>query len=98
MFVSARGDVYQGFFKNGFKHGKGIIYYKGGAGGSYDGDWVYNKIEGKGVLIDAQGNQYEGDFKDNMKNGIGRCKYAGSNMRFEGFWSNNIPEKGELFM
>jgi len=56
MFVSARGDVYQGFFKNGFKHGKGIIHYKGGAGGSYDGDWVYNKIEGKGVLIDAQGN------------------------------------------
>lgn len=49
VFVSARGDVYEGIFKNGFKHGKGIMRYKGGAGGYYDGDWIYNKIEGKGV-------------------------------------------------
>lgn len=33
-----------------------------------------------------------------MKHGIGRCQYAGSGMRFDGHWSNNIPEKGELFM
>ena len=48
-------------------------------------------------MIDDFINKYEGEFKDNMKNGIGKCYYA-NGMRFEGFWSNNIPEKGELFM
>ena len=40
-----KGDVYEGMFKNGFKHGKGKIMYANGIA-SYDGDWNYNKIEG----------------------------------------------------
>lgn len=44
ILVTARGDVYQGFFKNDFKHGKGVIRYKGGQAGYYEGDWIYNKI------------------------------------------------------
>ena len=51
-FVNARGDVYEGTFKNGFKHGKGRIVYKAG-GGYYEGEWSYNKIEGKGTMLDA---------------------------------------------
>lgn len=74
MMVSARGDVYTGMFKNGFKHGKGKILYKDGSW--YEGDWIYNKIEGKGNMVDNNGNSYEGDFKDNLKNGIGKCHYG----------------------
>jgi hypothetical protein len=60
--------VYEGMFKNGFKHGKGTMKYR--YGNSYfEGEWHYNKIEGKGVLLDDFGNRYEGEFKDNMKNG-----------------------------
>lgn len=63
----------------------------------YEGDWYYNKIEGKGKLKDIYGNVFEGEFKDNFKNGLGKCYYA-NGMRFEGHWYNNIPEKGELFL
>ncbi len=59
--ISNRGDVYEGYFKNGFKHGKGIVRYKNGVS-YYEGDWYYNKIEGKGCLVDDFGNKYEGDF------------------------------------
>ncbi len=50
--VTARGDVYEGQFKNGFKHGKGKITYARAAG-SYEGEWVYNKMEGRGVSVDG---------------------------------------------
>lgn len=72
--ITARGDTYEGNFKNGFKHGQGKIVYRNGTS-QYEGDWYYNKIEGKGVLIDDFGNKYEGEFKDNMKNGLGKCYY-----------------------
>ena len=42
------GDIYQGKFKNGFKHGNGRIVY-GNNLGWYEGDWAYNKKEGNGV-------------------------------------------------
>ncbi len=34
--INARGDVYEGNFKNGFKHGHGIMKYRNGIS-SYDG-------------------------------------------------------------
>lgn len=49
VLVTSRGDVYEGIFKNGFKHGKGKILFRRGEGGYYEGDWSYNKIEGKGI-------------------------------------------------
>jgi len=50
------------------KYRNGVSYY--------EGDWYYNKIEGKGTLVDDFGNKYEGEFKDNLKNGLGKCYYA----------------------
>ena len=75
VLITTKGDKYEGKFKNGFKHGKGTIKYRDGIS-SYTGSWFYNKIEGRGVLIDdLMGNKYEGEFKDNMKNGLGKCYY-----------------------
>jgi len=68
VLTSVRGDVYQGQFKNGFKHGKGVINYADGLS-SYDGDWSYNKIEGTGKSVDEYGNVYEGEFRDNCRSG-----------------------------
>ena len=70
-----RGDVYEGDFKNGFKHGSGRMRYANGIS-SYEGDWSYNKIEGKGISVDELGNRYEGNFLGNMRHGEGLCSYA----------------------
>ena len=91
---SLKGDVYEGNFKNGFKHGKGKMTYANGVA-SYEGDWNYNKIEGEGVSIDELGNRYEGCFLGNMRNGKGKCFYA-NRSRFVGVFQNNLPLKGTL--
>ena len=75
MLQSLKGDVYEGTFKNGFKHGKGKMSYSNGVAW-YDGDWNYNKIEGEGISADELGNRYEGRFSGNMRNGPGKCFYA----------------------
>ncbi len=40
------GGYYEGFWKNGFKTGKGTFYYKGG-GKHYEGDWSCGEPHGK---------------------------------------------------
>ena len=90
------GDLYQGKFRNGFKHGKGQITY--GNGGWYQGDWSYNKKEGQGVSLEAGNNsKYEGRFLGNMRHGEGTCTYEDGG-RYLGLWQNNLPHKGKLIL
>ena len=44
----ADGSVYEGQFKNDMKHGEGKIVYK--SGNFYDGNWMFNKKAGYGVM------------------------------------------------
>ena len=46
-----------GEFKDEKRHGKGCLYYA--SGNSYNGDWVNNKREGKGVYQSKDGDLYE---------------------------------------
>lgn len=46
-----------GEFKDEKRHGKGCLYYA--SGNSYNGDWVNNKREGKGVYQSKDGELYE---------------------------------------
>jgi hypothetical protein len=52
------------------RHGKGKFYYQDG--GSYEGDWKFNKMNGKGTLF-YQSNKkaYEGDWVDDQFEGVG---------------------------
>ena len=86
-------DEYRGQFKNGFKHGKGKVLYSNGVS-SYDGDWNYNKIEGKGISFDNQGNKYEGEFAGNLRNGKGQCTFVSDGSKLIGQWSYNLFQKG----
>ncbi len=63
------------------RHGYGIQYWTDNA--HYQGEWKYNKAEGKGTFWHAEGDVYSGDFKNDMANGYGEyvhlngSKYVG---------------------
>ncbi len=76
------GDLYVGGVHGSLRHGKGKMLWND-TGDAYDGDWVYNKMSGKGKYTWASGAYYEGDFVDGNFNGHGirvyndGCKYEG---------------------
>lgn len=43
-----QGSRYEGFKKNGKRHGQGKFFYQDG--GMYEGNWNQNKMEGYGAL------------------------------------------------
>jgi hypothetical protein len=51
------GDIYEGEWKNGRKHGKGTMNYADGK--KYTGVWVNDEKTGQGVFIWTSGNRYE---------------------------------------
>jgi radial spoke head protein 1 len=40
--MTREGNIYKGYFKNGFKHGKGTYNWVDGS--QYEGDWFEGKI------------------------------------------------------
>ena len=56
--------------KNGYRHGKGILYNKNG-NIKYEGDFFIGKYEGKGKLYSESGKYYIGQFQNGQKNGKG---------------------------
>ena len=54
------GDVYQGAFKDGKKHGKGILRTRNDR--SYEGEWKYDKPHGFGINTFPNGKIYTGPY------------------------------------
>jgi hypothetical protein len=62
-------SVYEGYFKNGKKEGKGkMIFWDGG---TYEGDYVNDEMSGKGKFIFPSGGVYDGDWVNGNKTGKG---------------------------
>ncbi len=61
--------VYNGEFKNGFREGKGEIYYPDNE--KYVGPVKSNKREGIGIYCFSNGSSWKGNFNNDMKNGVG---------------------------
>ena len=78
-----KGNVYVGEFVDSKREGKGELNT---AKIHYEGEFKYDKFNGKGKLIFIkQGHEYEGEFKNNEINGIGIFK-----------WSNGETYEGEM--
>lgn len=56
-------------------------------GREYRGDWVNNKMEGKGVFNWPDGRKYEGSYIDDKKEGLG-IFYWPDGRRYDGQWMN----------
>ncbi len=48
-------------------------------GGRYEGDWVDNKMTGRGLHTIASGNRYEGDYLNDKRHGRGIYTFANKN-------------------
>lgn len=63
------GCVYEGFFLNGKKHGRGRLTFDSGI--SYKGDFQFDLYHGHGMLTLQNGSTYEGSFHTGTYHGHG---------------------------
>ena len=68
------GDIYEGTFVFGLKHGTGVEKFSDG--GSYIGNYKDGLPEGHGKLIDKDGTTYVGQFRNGKKHGNGQWRLA----------------------
>lgn len=61
VYKWSNGEVYDGEWYQGLKHGYGI--WKGIMGDSYIGEWKNSRADGYGVHIWSNGDRYEGEWK-----------------------------------
>lgn len=76
---------YEGYFKNGCRHGKGI--YRWDSGSVYDGEWENDLKSGYGKMTVSWGT-YEGLWKDDIRFGNGIEKNNKGEV-FEGIWNDS---------
>jgi len=82
----ANGDIYEGMFENGVRHGKGTYKYL--KGDMFDGSFENNLKTGLGRVTYKKGGFYHGHFKDGKREGEGTFKYANGDI-YSGFWKAN---------
>lgn len=65
LYLVIYGGSYEGYWKNGFKHGKGVFKYKDGKNVHYQGEWQCGEPHGEGKVYNMRGElKYQGHFKD----------------------------------
>ncbi len=79
------GDVYEGGFKDGLKHGKGKLVTRNNR--SYVGDWERDKPHGFGINTFPNGKIYSGNFSKGKPVGDGQWTYS-DGRTYHGTWVN----------
>ena len=85
--VFENGAVYQGYLKDGIRHGPGTQVWPDGA--KYEGEWRFNKANGKGKFWHADGDVYDGLWEDDKANGYGIYVHV-NGAKYEGYWRNDL--------
>jgi len=78
------GVEYEGYWKNGLRHGEGTLKYNNGS--VYIGEWEEGKKCGQGKMTYASKNYYEGEWKNNKRNGEGVMFWESTSQRYSGTW------------
>lgn len=86
---------YEGYVKNGKKHGQGTLAFKNGD--KYDGQWHADKKHGQGTYIYADGEKYAGQWENGNMHGEGTYFFKSGN-KFTGQWQNDKKQgRGTYF-
>ena len=85
--VYKNGDIYEGQFSEGKRHGRGT--YRFANGDIYEGEYRDGKRCGFGRFSFAGGDVYEGEFRDNRYHGHGIFRFANGQV-LEGEWANGV--------
>ncbi|CAF1469676.1 unnamed protein product, partial [Adineta ricciae] len=77
---------YRGHFKGGKRHGTGTYEYANGE--KYQGEWINDQTNGKGIRTFPSGNRYDGEEKNGKRHGYG-VNYWANGEKYEGYWAND---------
>jgi antitoxin component YwqK of YwqJK toxin-antitoxin module len=91
------GSYYLGEIKNGLRNGKGKVFNDGKI--LWDGEWVGDKLNGKGKLYHENGNIcFDGDFVNDMPNGVAKYYDETGRLLYDGEFKNGKMEgRGTLY-
>ncbi|XP_049851483.1 uncharacterized protein LOC126326072 [Schistocerca gregaria] len=81
------GSIYQGYYRNGKRHGKGTVIFKNSS--KLDG-YFERGITLYGVYTYSSGDVYKGDFGDDKFDGIGKWSGVDGTSYF-GQWKAGVP-------
>ena len=89
---AARGTAqYEGAFRQGRKHGKGVKTWANGD--RYEGEFAEDRRNGFGVYTWGrgrwQGERYEGGYSNDQRHGFGTYRYASGDV-YTGPWESDI--------
>ncbi len=80
------GDVYEGDYVNGKKHGNGIYRWNKEVGGAlYKGNYSEGERNGVGLMVFPDGSKYHGAFVKGKRTGLGVLVYANGDY-YKGEW------------
>jgi hypothetical protein len=83
----SKGGKYKGAFKNGLKHGLGVmLFYKANA--RYEGFWREGRMDGKGLYSWADGKRHEGMWINGERSGLGIMTWP-NNDKYDGMFVKN---------
>lgn len=87
VYMHELGEKYDGEWKDGQRHGYGSQFHANG-NLKYEGDFMYNKMDGTGTFYYKNGDRYEGTFKENKRHGEGTYYFANGD-RFVGEYKDD---------
>ena len=94
------GSRYNGEWRAGQRNGKGEMTWLDGeryGGTHYQGDWVNDKREGKGLLRDRYEGTYEGDWRGDRAEGFGKATWRNGNWYQGGIFDGKPEGRGTFF-
>ena len=90
--VQKENGTYIGSLSNGQLSGIGT--FKFDTGETYEGEWNYSQMNGRGKLTYPGYGTYTGEFIDGMRDGKGTFKFENGD-ELNGEWSNDQPDEGK---
>jgi hypothetical protein len=84
---SCETSIYAGEFKNGKKHGLGLIKWPNGE--SMEAEWKNDRCDGLGIYYWPDGSRYEGTFVKGKREGLGVYHWPDGSS-YEGIWHDWI--------
>ncbi|KAG2433134.1 hypothetical protein HYH02_012835 [Chlamydomonas schloesseri] len=83
--------VYEGEWRDGLRHGQGVLYNNAQRTSYYRGQWLEDTKHGVGVMRYDNGDMYDGQWESDRKRGLGTMRWEGSRQQYAGEWDNNMP-------
>ncbi|GFR53186.1 hypothetical protein Agub_g15934, partial [Astrephomene gubernaculifera] len=84
-------SVYEGEWRDGMRHGQGVLYTNITRTSYYKGSWVNDTKHGPGVMRYDNGDTYDGMWDDDKKRGLGTMRWELGRQQYSGEWDNNVP-------